>query len=137
MNSKHTKPASIKNQILDELEDVVQQFESYRPIIPRDNQQAKLLIVNFLDRLELLKNTIESISEENSETVNLDNPFTVKELEILQHVSNGFTNREIASALSVSPKTIEYHLTSIYRKSHASSRVEAVRFGIKKGLINP
>ena len=127
---------SIKSQLLMETFDILKQFESYNKIIPHSNQQARMLLVTFLDRINLLKNTIESISENNDQESD-DNPFTPKELEILQHVSNGFTNREIASALSISPKTVEYHLSSIYRKSHASSRVEAVRYGIKKGFINP
>lgn len=95
-----------------------------------------MLLVSFLERLNVLKNTVESLSESNAtESELIDSPFTPKELEILQHVANGFTNREIASALSISPKTVEFHLSSIYKKSHATSRVEAVRFAIKEGLI--
>ena len=133
MNSPNNTD-TIKKQLLIETNDIIKQFESYHQIIPPSNQQARMLLVTFLDRVSLLRNTIESISEDNTNE-NKENPFTPKELEILQHVSNGFTNREIASALSISPKTVEYHLSSIFRKSHASSRVEAVRYGIKKGVI--
>ena len=127
---------SIKAQLLMETNDILKQFESYHQIIPPSNQQAKMLLVSFLDRLNVLKNIVESFSEDvTNKSEQTKSLFTPKELEILQHVANGFTNREIASALSISPKTVEYHLSSIYRKSHASSRVEAVRYGIKKGII--
>lgn len=58
-------------------------------------------------------------------------PLSKREKEILLHVSQGFTNREIASALSISEKTIEYHLTSIFNKTEASSRTEAVTNALK------
>ncbi len=60
---------------------------------------------------------------------------SAREREVLAHVANGFTNREIASALSVSEKTIEYHLKSIFEKTHSSRRTEAVSFALKHGWI--
>jgi DNA-binding CsgD family transcriptional regulator len=58
-------------------------------------------------------------------------PLTKREMEILTHVSQGFTNREIASALSISEKTIEFHLNSIFTKTEASTRTEAVTNALK------
>jgi DNA-binding NarL/FixJ family response regulator len=58
-------------------------------------------------------------------------PLTHRESEILFHVSQGFTNRDIASALSISEKTIEFHLKSIFQKTEASSRTEAATTAIK------
>ncbi len=49
---------------------------------------------------------------------------TAHELHVALLVGAGSTNREAASALFVSPKTIEYHLTSIYRKLDVRSRTE-------------
>jgi DNA-binding CsgD family transcriptional regulator len=49
---------------------------------------------------------------------------TPHELEVALLVCRGATNRETASALFVSPKTIEYHLASIYRKLDLRSRTE-------------
>ena len=60
---------------------------------------------------------------------------TVRETEILQHVSNGFTNPEIASALDISVKTVQFHLQGIFRKTNTSSRTEAVSFALKEKLI--
>ncbi len=60
---------------------------------------------------------------------------TPRETEILQHVSNGFTNPEIASALDISIKTVQFHLQGIFRKINASSRTEAVSMALKEKLI--
>jgi len=54
-------------------------------------------------------------------------PLSKRETDILFHVSQGFTNREIASAFNLSEKTIEFHLKSIFSKTEASSRTEAVK----------
>ena len=61
--------------------------------------------------------------------------FTAREFEILQHVSNGFTNPEIASALGISIKTVQFHLQSIFRKTNTSSRTEAVSFAHREKLL--
>ncbi len=63
--------------------------------------------------------------EKNS--ISPHNPLTARELEVLFHVSQGFTNREIASAFHLSEKTIEFHLKSIFIKTESSTRTEAVK----------
>jgi DNA-binding CsgD family transcriptional regulator len=52
---------------------------------------------------------------------------TPQELQLARLVSEGKTNREIAAILFVSPKTVEFHLTRIYRKLEIHSRSELVR----------
>jgi LuxR family maltose regulon positive regulatory protein len=61
--------------------------------------------------------------------------FTPREFEILQHVANGFTNSEIASALDISSKTVQFHLQNIFTKTNTSSRTEAVSFAHKEKLL--
>jgi DNA-binding CsgD family transcriptional regulator len=52
---------------------------------------------------------------------------TPQELQIARLVAEGKTNREVAATLFVSPKTVEFHLTRIYRKLEIHSRSELVR----------
>jgi DNA-binding CsgD family transcriptional regulator len=52
---------------------------------------------------------------------------TPQELQIALQVAEGKTNREVATALFLSPKTVEYHLTHIYRKLDLHSRAELIR----------
>jgi len=60
---------------------------------------------------------------------------TPREKEILYHVSQGFSNREIASALDISEKTIEFHLKSIFNKLEVTTRTEAVSMAFKSGWL--
>jgi DNA-binding CsgD family transcriptional regulator len=51
---------------------------------------------------------------------------TSAELRVSEAVSRGLTNRDIASELFISPKTVEYHLRNIFRKLHIARRAELV-----------
>jgi DNA-binding CsgD family transcriptional regulator len=50
-----------------------------------------------------------------------------QELQIALQVAEGKTNRDVAAALFLSPKTVEFHLTHVYRKLSIHSRAELVR----------
>ncbi|HET8653819.1 MAG TPA: AAA family ATPase [Gaiellaceae bacterium] len=52
---------------------------------------------------------------------------TPQELQVARLVAEGNTNRDVAAALFVSPKTVEFHLTHVYRKLEIHSRSELVR----------
>ncbi len=60
---------------------------------------------------------------------------TMRESEILRLVANGRRNQEIALDLRISPHTIERHLSNIYVKLGAKSRVEAVTYALKHALL--
>ena len=49
-----------------------------------------------------------------------------REEEILQHLSKGYSTKEIAGQLSVSVNTVRTHLQHIYNKMHVRSRTQAV-----------
>jgi len=59
---------------------------------------------------------------------------TAREAEVLRLVVAGKSNREIAEALVISPKTVARHLDSIYRKLGVSSRVEATAAALRAGI---
>lgn len=59
-----------------------------------------------------------------------------KELQILKEVSNGSNNKEIAKSLFLSQRTVEYHLTNIFKKLNVKSRAEAVYKAQEKGLLD-
>jgi DNA-binding CsgD family transcriptional regulator len=52
---------------------------------------------------------------------------TPQELQIALAVSEGKTNREVGGQLFLSPKTVEFHLSSVYRKLGVGSRAELTR----------
>ena len=53
---------------------------------------------------------------------------TSRERRVLEALSIGTSNRAIAAELGISPKTLQNHLTAIYRKLGVASRTQAVRF---------
>jgi non-specific serine/threonine protein kinase len=60
---------------------------------------------------------------------------TSREIAVLELVVQGLTNIEIAEKLSISPHTVNSHLTSIYAKLEVSSRVEAIRYCLQHHLL--
>jgi len=56
-----------------------------------------------------------------------DDLLTPREAQIADQVGQGKSNREVAAALYLTPKTVEFHLTRIYRKLGVHSRSELVR----------
>ena len=51
---------------------------------------------------------------------------THREEQIIREVSKGLTNKEVASKLLISEKTVKYYMTCVMQKLHARNRVEAV-----------
>jgi len=51
-------------------------------------------------------------------------PLTSQETRVALHAAKGMSNKEIAAALFLSPKTVEHHLSSVYRKRDLRSRAE-------------
>jgi DNA-binding NarL/FixJ family response regulator len=58
-----------------------------------------------------------------------------REVEVLQCLADGLTNKEIGSILRISDKTARNHVISLLAKLEAKGRTEAVTIGIRKGLI--
>ncbi len=65
----------------------------------------------------------------------LQEPLTPREREVLQMISTGLGNKEIAGRLSISEHTVKFHVASILGKLGASTRTEAVSVGIRHGLV--
>ncbi|HEY7130817.1 MAG TPA: response regulator transcription factor [Candidatus Limnocylindrales bacterium] len=58
-----------------------------------------------------------------------------REVEVLAHLARGATNREIATALGISERTVDRHVSNIYTKLDVSSRAAATAFAYKHRLI--
>jgi non-specific serine/threonine protein kinase len=60
---------------------------------------------------------------------------SAREVEVLRLVSSGLTTAEVAEELFLSSRTVDWHLSSIYRKLGLHSRTEASRFASEHGLL--
>ena len=72
---------------------------------------------------------------QEDETNQLIKELTERELEVLIQIGHGLSNKEIASELSISPKTVKTHVSSILSKLQLADRTQAAIFSIRQGLI--
>ena len=61
---------------------------------------------------------------------------TPREKEVLKLVSQGKSNKEIASALAIAESTVKGYLKNILEKLHLENRVQAATFALREGLAN-
>jgi non-specific serine/threonine protein kinase len=64
-----------------------------------------------------------------------EDSLTPRERELLPLLAQGLTDREIAAALSISPRTVGYHVTNLLSKLQVESRTAAVAYALRQGLI--
>jgi DNA-binding NarL/FixJ family response regulator len=62
-------------------------------------------------------------------------PLTPREVEILDNIAQGLTNKQVAYALSISEQTVKNHMSSILRKLSVNDRTQAVVYAIRQGWI--
>lgn len=60
---------------------------------------------------------------------------TQRESVVLQALADGKRNKEIATAMSITERTVKYHITSVFQKMKVKNRTEAVRLAVEKGMI--
>ena len=58
-----------------------------------------------------------------------------RELQVLQLLAYGYTNKEVAGDLSISQQTVKSHVIHIFQKVGASDRTEAVAIALRKGIV--
>ncbi len=76
---------------------------------------------------EIARKVVEAFQEKTSAPQCAGETLTVREQEILGHLTEGLSNKEIAARLDISPWTVKIHLGHIFEKLHVRCRVEAVR----------
>lgn len=96
----------------------------------RDEAVLPVQLVKQLRRMDALPSTDEG-------QLNMGNVLlTTKEQQIVTGISQGLTNKVIAAQLSMSQRTVEYHLTKIFTKLKVSSRTEALLKAKEYGLLS-
>ncbi|HEX74586.1 MAG TPA: response regulator transcription factor [Dehalococcoidia bacterium] len=61
---------------------------------------------------------------------------TTREIEIVNNIAQGYSNKQIAAELNISEQTIKNHISSIMIKLNANDRTESVVIALKAGLIS-
>ena len=81
------------------------------------------------------KGLVNSVITGDNPTVSKDEPLTVRQREVLQLVAEGMTVKEIASALNISPKTVEFHKSHIMTQLDLHTTAELTKYALVHGLI--
>jgi len=80
----------------------------------------------------------ELIAEEavvENEEKDQSSPLSSREIEILDYIARGNSNKEIAKSLKISDQTVKNHITSILKKLSVNDRTAAVVFALRRGWI--
>jgi len=62
-------------------------------------------------------------------------PLTAREIEVLEALAEGLSNKGIAAQLGISDQTVKFHVAAICGKLGAANRTEAVRVAIRRGIV--
>ncbi|WJK35270.1 response regulator transcription factor [Solwaraspora sp. WMMA2065] len=84
--------------------------------------------------LAVSRATVERLDRQRPRTTP---PLTERELEVLRLTAEALSNAQIAGRLCITEATVKRHLTNIYAKLHAVSRVDAIRKATAARLIKP
>jgi DNA-binding NarL/FixJ family response regulator len=76
-----------------------------------------------------------TVEEEEGETKDLYSPLSSREVEILDYIARGNSNKEIAKSLKISDQTVKNHITSILKKLSVNDRTAAVVHALRHGWI--
>ncbi|WP_434511991.1 LuxR C-terminal-related transcriptional regulator [Desulfitobacterium sp. AusDCA] len=84
---------------------------------------------------QLILNNIVQNSGRTTDSNELDETLTERELEVLRWIAEGYTNEVIAQRLFISAKTVQTHRRNIMDKLGFHDRIDLVKYAIRKGII--
>jgi DNA-binding NarL/FixJ family response regulator len=73
--------------------------------------------------------------EDTNNTRDMYSPLSTREVEILDYIARGNSNKEIAKSLKISDQTVKNHITSILKKLSVNDRTAAVVHALRHGWI--
>jgi DNA-binding NarL/FixJ family response regulator len=76
-----------------------------------------------------------AVEDEDTPTRDLYSPLSNREVEILDYIARGNSNKEIAKSLKISDQTVKNHITSILKKLSVNDRTAAVVHALRHGWI--
>ncbi len=114
---------------------------------PFELDELGAVVRNLLERSQLVQSALVqySTSVRNGEApsppqevmpLEEDLSLTAREKDVLDLLSGGLSNGQIAERLYLSPRTVEKYVSSLLRKSNTSNRAELVRFAMDHHLVN-
>jgi DNA-binding NarL/FixJ family response regulator len=105
--------------------------------VPREEVFTAIRVVhagNSLLQPIVASRLLRQVSQQSAGSVTGIHTLTARELEVLRLLMRGLQNKEIASELVVTERTVKFHVSSILMKLGAGNRTEAVAIASKQGL---
>ena len=127
--------AGATGYVLKERDDLEITF-SIRSILRGGAPIDPFIAQKILKQLQFNENNITSTVEKNALALENEGMLSKRELEILELVSQGLSNKEIANHLNLSRYTVESHIKHIYRKLAVRNRSKAVDTARNLGLLD-
>ena len=142
-----TQPQPIQQQMLqriqhlcDQAQQIFLQYGMQRYVDLVETLQSGVDLLNKQSRGEIMPKVSVSPPEQERDKLlapgyHLDLSLTPRELEVLRLVAEGHTDREVADALVISPRTVNRHLSNIFVKLNVPGRAAAVAYAIRQMLV--
>jgi two-component system, NarL family, response regulator LiaR len=89
----------------------------------------------FLLHPQIAKRVLDEFTMPNIDTTPITE-LTPREIEILNLIYQGLSNKEIANHLDISIKTVKTHVSNILNKLHLIDRTQAALYAVRHGLVN-
>jgi DNA-binding NarL/FixJ family response regulator len=114
--------------------------EDFSDAVRRVSQGEYLINDDVLTRPQLANRVLKSfreltVEEEDPSTRDSTSPLSSREVEILDYIARGNSNKEIAKSLKISDQTVKNHITSILKKLSVNDRTAAVVHALRHGWI--
>lgn len=84
---------------------------------------------------DLQKSAQTTWNQESYDKLEMEQPLSDREMEVLAQLTNGLSNKEIASTLGISHQTVKNHVTAILRKIGVEDRTQAAVFALRRGWV--
>lgn len=118
-----------------EWEKLGEQFREYEALVRQRPERALEVVYTMVEEFQqTLRNTMKV--EESQAIKIIDSPLSPREREVLKLAALGQPSKEIAYLLDISMRTVQFHMSSIFKKLEVGSRTQAVALALEKGWIS-
>lgn len=126
---------TMENHLFSELKKLANQLntesstsQEVKDLFEKNIQKAQKSISDLVDNTNTKSNIVELQYPHT--------PLSARELEVIELLKTGKTNKDIGTQLFISERTVKFHVSSILSKLQAKNRTDAVQIAIQRGVIS-
>ena len=137
MKERHPDVAAIFVTAMDDVNIAVSNLKhgAYDYLLkPVTLKRLKEAVDEVLEKREEMQRVSPGVAA-NRSALSSTTPLSQREMELLQELGRGRSNKDISHALNITQQTVKNHITSIFRKLDVDDRTQAVLAGLRNGWI--